>query len=332
MEKPYFQSDKDCFAAGIFIRWQHNEPLLIIEILDQLFKCGEFHYLDANNAKETMHPVLRRSESSTSQLVVSSLAAIFEKKRPQQAGNYHASDTAELLFFNIAKVEEELKKDPIIRKHLESYYVRQKVASLKEGLSQTYEEHQCYAEHRVAGLFCLNIPVNAFFKLGGVPNPVRKAILRSLKGLPAHLELGRDILVEGHSEGMVKVMFNKDALQPVLEEIDPGKFLEKFLELKKQQGYMPGMLIPLLCSFALESINHSVSHVANAVIPKIDSLDDVKEGEGIPAVWTNWADPSQILIFKRNGKFEWLDSNGEHVNMCEMRLFDPEKNKFTPAE
>ncbi|MDR2677375.1 MAG: hypothetical protein LBB26_02305 [Puniceicoccales bacterium] len=334
LKKPYSQSGPNCFAAAHFARWQANFQVLVVNILYQLFRYGKFKYTVSTGVTEEMSPFLKKGSSSAGEMVVDSISKLFEEKSTQNDEN---SMKASWLFAEIRKVVEKIDNNPAMEKILEKYLAKSLDLTGQKKIEDIclyyYELFRCKMEHRGSGWFSLNISLNAFFKGCGMPSALRKCLITRLGAQPLCSCVGNDVLFAGHYDQMCERIFSSAACTSLWDGNDPREFLIKLCELKKRSGQLPpGKLFPIHMTFMSGPENSLGEHTANAIIPDVNDVNEVKDGQFIPLVWTGWCPTFQYGIIRQNNTFEWKDARGQHVTMVNLQLFDPEKNIFTPVD
>jgi hypothetical protein len=326
LKKPYFQSGPNCFAASHLIRWQVDNPLLVVQILHEFFTTGKFDYQDATGKRAIMHPVLEKGNSSALEVIADSLGALFEAPASLAAGS---SQTGLWLLNKLAEIGKKAADDPAIKPIFDKYYnaqttARSDVKSLQDIFARQCRDPMAYDSQ---GYFRLHTPINALFKSCGMPSPLRKYFIRQLGADPLCTLVGNDVLFSGHAPPPCTRIFSRGACNSLCSGNDPRECLEKVLQLKESLKLSPGKLIPADVEF-VDTQGNVQRHSTNVIIPNIKSLDEIKDGQFIPLVWTGWRLPCQWGVTRRGERFEWTDEMGRHVNVTKLSIRDPDQNMF----
>lgn len=331
LKKPGFQvAEPDCFAISHIIRWQANDPELIVEMLYQFFTRGNFVYkVDAGDLV-TMSPFLKKGDGSPFDLLVGSLGVLFEEKSKQSST---PSLRAAYFFSLIEEIGKKIDATPDMASVLKKYLEQNGGKRLKEIVCSKFAELKCFFEQRAPGFYSLNIPLATLLKRCGMPSWLRKFIIAYLGKQPTCFPWGKDVLLGGNYGQVTSRMFSKEARTDLLpnDGNNPRILLEKMLELKRNDSILAGQLYPAGLTFSRKAGDSPENHEANAIIPKINSFDDIKDGQFIPLIWTNWCPDSQFGVIRHGNEYEWVNARGEHINMLRLSLYDPQNNRFTPA-
>ncbi|MDR2340728.1 MAG: hypothetical protein LBD72_00090 [Puniceicoccales bacterium] len=322
----YFQPGPNCFAAAMVINWRAEYPDLIVDILKQFFTKGEFEFLDGEKTLSTMKACVPRSNPSALELIVHSLCKLFE-----DTARKHGDITQ---FDNIAKAMQDILdgiKIPFLR---EAYAdVQKKLEGKKIGdvFMAQYERLGCTMKHRTSGYFTLSMPLTSFLRTSGLPGPVRKYLIWALAQMPGNVRIRHDdVYFGGHCGSTRCKIFSGMACTPVIEACQPGEFLSKIIALQNSDGFPDMKLAPAEIVFTRDDRRIPECHMGNAIFPGISDINSIKDGEFIPLFWTGWDPPkSQFGVIRRGGKYEWVDSTGQHVDMLKIAVFDPRDNRFS---
>jgi hypothetical protein len=366
LKKPYFQGERpNCYAVAPFVRWQADNPSLIIEMLRQFFSKGFFEFWDASHILRKMEPVSDSNyPGSVVHFLVNSIAGLHEDENIFPEGRVHTYSKAYDFFSQMHGISKKLSSSSFLSEEYATYMRAQaKILSdkktvpfdwknpsknLDNGFVATggesgspkydlgdifrfYYERQKLSFHACPYGFRLSIPFNSFLKMCGMPSSLRKAVFHLLSANEYFHVAGDDIVAFGH-KSFCPLFFSSDAILYQVAKPTPEKLLEALLDIKKTKELPSGQLIPFHCTIAHSPSAAGIGHAANMIIPAIDSVADVKDGEFIPIIWTNWLESSQIGVVRRGSSWEFVDGNGRHRSLADISIFDPEKCMFSPKD
>ncbi|MDR1456918.1 MAG: hypothetical protein LBI34_02580 [Puniceicoccales bacterium] len=355
LQVPFYQEDSgNCFAVSHLIRWQLDNPEIILKIISQLLLKGRCRIWGLRNVPNFMHAIVGTDGPCLPQeLLEDSFADLYARRWDSGECDSLAPET-QLIIEALHRLDVKFRRDDEnseirdayngLLKEQSQYFVRTKFApyastkacealSGESGITSFHTrmiiDHKKWDDddfrekvksaYGLADIFmnmfvgckcswywdrdkdgfCINFPFIDFLKKCQFPSIIRSEIMKFLSGMPDCAIVKNDFVRLG-APGYVCCLFPKMANREfgqaeftIANIKDARCALESILKLKHKWNLRPGSLVPAAFK----------THLANAYVPEINSSADLRDGQFVKFLRTNYSIDKNIYICKSRGRY-----------------------------